>query len=280
MHIRDGSKTELVSNGKKSWIRNSRGDRISPKFKVKDKHEVGYFTVVTTNREAYIYHRHLDGIVAKLNTASVNFEQISNDLYKVDWKEVKAGQKVWLHRIYNRIGVQCLSECDRIRKFSCGMAAFRQNYKWGFIYETGEVALEPVWQDVSDFTESGYSVVEFRESDKKAVIDRKGSYVLPPREYTNLRFLTEDLLLARNESGYGVISISGKVIIPLAFSDISLVSGFLRVRWGRKYGLYDTKGNVIFECIYPEIIETHDKFFVHDFARKEVLKQKEALKNN
>ena len=48
--------------------------------------------------------------------------------------------------------------------------------------------------------------------------------------------------------------------------------------YNRKYGLADINGNVIFECLYDEIMETPDKFVVRDFAKLESGKTIETKK--
>ena len=280
MTLKDDKRTRVVSDKRKKqyWVENSKGKRISRKFRLHDVDYYGPYARVTTNYGMYIYHESVDDIVFWDPTFRGSFYKLSDKLYEVIWPDTGKNSNRQFQRLYNEKGERLLLQYESTRYFSNGMVAFKADGKWGYLDETGKVVLEPIWNAAGDFNPSGLAIVRFRESEKVAVIDKNGVYVLAPSNYSELKFISNDLLVARKDRKEGVITVRGEVIVPIQFDNVEIVDGFFKVRNNNKYGLYDKNGNMVFECIYPEIIETPDKFVVQDFARQEVMRQKNVSK--
>lgn len=71
----------------------------------------------------------------------------------------------------------------------------------------------------------------------------------------------------------------GKVVLPDIYQRIEKKSDFFVLYLNGKCGLADVNGEIILECIYPEIIELPDKFVVQESCVREVHK-KEISKVN
>lgn len=280
LESRDYKCTKLVNSkySNKSWIVNSKGERISEKFKVKCELQYGPYITVNTDKGKCIYHKDQDGIVFWSNSSEVYLRKISEKLYALSWYSQNTTEP--FIRIYDDRGKVVHREVAGVNSLHNGLIAVKMNEYWGFMDENGTVVIPPTWAEVENFNDYGYSIVRFKEGRRIAVIDKSGSYVLGPSDYSKLEFISEDLIIAVKDNKKGLITLKGKVIIPCDYDDIYVREDYYIVYIKPKYGLFDAEGNVIFECIYPEIIETPDKFVVQDFIRQEAFKQKEVAKSN
>lgn len=261
---------------KKSWLVNEKGKRISDKFYLYEKFKFGDFVKLETSKGCYIYHKKTGNM---LNSNNILLSYITSDLLEIECFV----QGNWVSKIYNMEGELLLDNIDCVRQIKNGLIPICIDDKWGFMDESLKLVIPPLWQKVSNFNENGYAVVKFKDLKRFAIINKKGEYICPPCEgsYYDIEFISDELLKttsAGNYYKYGVITNKGKVVLKAIYDSIWLIEGYIKVRSGEHYGLFDTEGNEIFECIYPEIIETDKKFIVHDFAKKEILKTKEYEK--
>ena len=88
------------------------------------------------------------------------------------------------------------------------------------------------------------------------VADNKGDIVVEPR-YTNLEFLSNtNYLKAGIGNSYGVIDVSGKVIVPIEYDYVGkMQEDVIVVRKGNKYGCFNKTGEMIVPLDYEEIRE-------------------------
>lgn len=276
MHIehKDEERTRLVcsNNKRKHWIENSNGERLTRKFKLKSTESLENYVKVMTNRGTYVYHVSMSELVFWHPKNRVTLEKISERLYELVWRETEKGIDRRYCRLYDDKGNLITTQYDFLGKLSNERIAFKRGQAWGYFDENGKVVQKPIWQWASAYNSLGVAIVTFKETKKQAVIDKKGSYMFSPTDQ-HLAFLTDKLLEVSSEGKRGVMNIYGKVIVPTKYSRVELLGGYIKVCYGHKYGLYDFDGNVVFDCIYPEIIETTDKLVVADFTRKEVSKK-------
>lgn len=260
---------------KKTCLKNERGKMISKKFILYNISYLGGFVKLNTSKGQYIYHLDKEKILFEEEEV-LRFSQISNNLVGIFTKKESY--------IYDLKGNLKLKGISDFRILKNGLFAFKKDDKWGFMEENLKVVIPPLWERVSNFNDYGYSIVNFKDLKRLAVIDRKGKYVFSPSDYFSAKFLNEKFIKVQksspliNECETGIIDIKGKVIVPTKYRNVFLISGYFKVYDGKNYGLFDTEGNEIFECIYPEIIETDKKFIVHDFSKKEIFKTKEYEK--
>lgn len=271
-----------VKHGKfthKSWVVNEKGKRITDKFYLYEKYRYGDFVRLNTSNGEYLYHKKAGGILETGKQNGLYLKDITSNLVAVE----RFVDGEWTLRIYNMEGELLLDNVDSVMHIKNGLIPICIEGKWGFMDENLKLVIPPLWQKVSNFNEKGCAIVKFKDLKRFAIINKKGEYICPPCEgsYYNIEFLTDELLKTTNGRSlfkYGVITNKGKVVLEAIYDSIWLIEGYIKVRNGEHFGLFDTEGNEIFECIYPEIIETDKKFIVHDFAKKEILKTKEYEK--
>lgn len=262
------------------WIENSQGKRISSMFRLLAEETVGPFVKVTTQTKTIIFNKNSDNITfISKSVKNVCLEKLTEDVYEIRvlscWKERNTWKKELL---YDRCGNLISDKYSDVTKPHYGMIGVELDGQWGFIDEKGTCVITPAWKHSSLFNEYGYSVVTFKGENKIAVIDKKGIYVLGPMPYSSARFIGENLLQVVSGGRKGIIDLKGQVVIPTEYDYIEKKDNHFIVKRGAKYGLFGVNGECIFECIYPEIIETPDKFVVQDFAKLETPKFVEVSK--
>ena len=67
-------------------------------------------------------------------------------------------------------------EEQMVRPYSDGYSAYYENGKWGFLNLDGNVAIEPDYEEVTDF-KKGLSIV--KKDGKYGVINNKGALIFP-----------------------------------------------------------------------------------------------------
>lgn len=123
---------------------------------------------------------------------------------------------------------------------------------------TGEWAIAPQFEGADAFYE-GFGIVKRTENNAAewAVIDKKGKIVFA---YTKLiidRFHEGIAFMYDDDSKYGAIDQTGKMVIPLSWGDLSFFSNGLSVKGDAgKWGYIDKKNNVVI----PATWNTADDF--------------------
>lgn len=260
---------------KKSWVVNEKGKRISDKFHLYEEYKLGDFIRLKTSEGFYLYHKKTGQVILSKENYPIQIFNITPNLVGV--KCCTAFEKHAM--IYNLAGQQPSTTFDDFGVMQNGLIPVCIGGRWGFVNENLKIVISLLWQKVSNFNENGYAVVYFKDLKRLAVINKKGEYICSPCEGSYAEFITDDLLMLHTSKyKYGVITKEGKVIVKTVYDNINVRGDYIIVRNGKHYGLFDIEGNEIFECIYPEIIETDKKFIFHDFTTKEILKVKEQEK--
>ena len=129
-----------------------------------------------------------------------------------------------------------------------------------------------------EFDHFGYAVVQ-KDNEYFTLLTKGLKEVFDVIQCEELRALSKDFFLVRKNGKYGVINKEKREIIPALYNRIECKgNNHFELLYNRKFGLADIKGNIIFECLYDEIMETPDKFVVKDFARIESSKTLETKK--
>ncbi|AWV89007.1 hypothetical protein DN745_06510 [Bradymonas sediminis] len=138
---------------------------------------------------------------------------------------------------------------DRAENFSEGLAAVRQDDKWGFIDKTGELAIQPKFDRVHPFSE-GHSAVQIGK--KWGYIDKTGAFTIPA-QFEDARSFSEKLALVKIKGKWGFIDPKGEFKIKPQYSYVtSFCEGLAAVgdEVADYWGAIDTSGNMVFKPKY------------------------------
>lgn len=150
------------------------------------------------------------------------------------------------------------------KHFSEGFAAVSNAEEhWGFVDETGKEIIPCVFDNVYNFS-NGFSIIE--RDYKKGIIDKTGKLILlgdyeeiKPQEDGSfiVNYYDERVCKERkfNSNGEILISLHGDLVaIPKEYDwcDEEFHEGFLSVRANDKWGVINTRFELVVECIYNE----------------------------
>lgn len=166
------------------------------------------------------------------------------------------------------------------RQFSNGLAAVKQNGKWGFIDEKGETIIPFNYDWASSFGEFGFdidiAIVKY-ETDKNKIpiwtacptelINRRGEVIskrygfIFPIEYNlsivnnGTKFKTIGHALSMSEDGaWGCINNKGKEVVICQYELMyPFRSNITFVKKDGKWGCINKRGKEIIPCIYDEV---------------------------
>lgn len=116
---------------------------------------------------------------------------------------------------------------DEVYQFSNGLAAARMGEKWGYINHIGEYIIEPKYDHVNQMTND---IAWVKEQKKTILIDKKGFVVADlPDDYEVIDAYVDGASIIQLHNKYGFIDTSGKIIIPTNFSEVSQFNSGLSV---------------------------------------------------
>jgi len=180
---------------------------------------------------------------------------------------------------------------DAARPFSHGLAAVKEDGRYGFIDMNGEEVVKPEFFYASIFS-AGYSMVVYKSfwgiwDFRFGYIDKTGRLVIDCKEYMVGRF-TGDYAPARYRGKYGFIDESGDFVIEPVFEDCNLFIGesapvkidgewkyinesgefildtdfdyaeeniesLAAVYDGEKWGFINSDGELVISCVFDEV---------------------------
>ena len=260
----------------KSWLVSEKGEQLTPKFKPISDYRLDGFVLYTTSVGHFLCHSQMQDIIySDANPrADVSIQKVDEHMYKLvhytyAWKVI----------LFTQYGKVITDEYTCVRHMKNDLCAAEKKGRYGFIDGDANVIIPFKYKEVEDFNEYGYSIVTYDDG-KMTVIDKKGNELFDPIDAFRMSFLSASLLkVSMKRAGTGVMNLEGKEIIPYVYSELWHRCGYIIVKYQTKYGLYTSDGQIEFECMYPEIIETPDKFVVMDFAKVEINKIKEVPKH-
>lgn len=136
---------------------------------------------------------------------------------------------------------------DDAEDFSEGLAAVKQNGKWGYVDKTGKEVIAYKYDNARSFSE-GLAAVYLDE--KWGYIDKTGKEVVAYK-YDNAQSFSEGLAaVGQTGKGAGFIDKTGKEIVPCKYTEVRPFSeGLAAVRegtgYGIKWGFVDKTGEVV-----------------------------------
>jgi|GEM_PF-2571262 hypothetical protein len=135
---------------------------------------------------------------------------------------------------------------DEGSEFYEGLASVKVGRHWGFIDSSGRFVIPPSLSGWGKFHE-GLATIPTGRKNLSAVIDQAGNVVIPPK-YPYVGRFRDGLALFRNGPGdettrFGFIDRSGTEVIPAVFHRAkSFSEGMAAVRVGRLWGYIGTNG--------------------------------------
>lgn len=282
MNITHGTKPriEMVADKKRPlwWLVNGEKKRITPKFKLMSKQREGSFTKLETNKGVLVYNVWQNELLYTSDNLDdlCRVRKLDDHLYAIEYGRGDCRTC----KLYTEYGA-LIREFGKVSTLQNGLIAAKKDGKWGFIDEDANDVIPFIYQDVANYNKYGYAVVDYDkqwtvDDSLKTVIDKQGNKLFEPIKCWAIYFTHEDRIVIEKDSRKGVFDITGKEIIPIIYNQIIVIGDFYKGLYKGKWGLLDKDGNILFEPIYDEIIETPDKFVVKDFARKEVTKTREV----
>lgn len=138
-----------------------------------------------------------------------------------------------------------------------GVAWVQMNGKWGYINKKGEFVVKPQFDCSSEFDTNG--IAEIFTDDGSALFDKDGE--IPIEQYLLIGNFSEcGLASFRNiDEKYGYLNTKGQTIIPAQYdyAEEFAENGLACVQKNKKYGFIDKEGKEIIPCNY----EYADSFF-------------------
>lgn len=148
--------------------------------------------------------------------------------------------------------------------------------KWGFIeMNSGDIAIPAVYEKVWDFNEGLAAVAD--TDHKVGFISRTGELQIPMMDVNwedgYYSFENGLCVLTHTSGKKGAIDKNGNWILPMMYDSVNYPydNGFIKVRNGKHWGMYDMNGNEVFEIKYDEIF--YDTGLEGVFILKDGIKQ-------
>jgi hypothetical protein len=147
-----------------------------------------------------------------------------------------------------------VNEADECRHFSEDLAAFKSNFKWGFIDESGKIIINAQFDRVGDFSE-GLAMIGNEGSPKMlfGYINKKGEMTINP-QFDQANEFIDGMALVKLNDKYGYIDTEGKFIINAQFDEAApFADGLARVKVGDKYGFIDKSGKIVINPQFEKV---------------------------
>lgn len=136
---------------------------------------------------------------------------------------------------------------DMDGKFSEGLLAVCDHWKWGFIDKTGKKVVPCIYDECMPFIEGLAAVLK---DDKWGFVDKTGKEVVPCI-YNDILPFKEGLAAVFKDEGWGFIDKIGKEVLPFIYEYAdSFDSGLACVKTTEGYGYIDKSGKEVIPCIY------------------------------
>lgn len=139
---------------------------------------------------------------------------------------------------------------DDASEFSEGLACVAIGDMYGYIDQKGEIAIEPKFENAWSFHQ-GRAKIEIE--DHYGYIDKTGKIIIEP-QFPRAENFSEGLAVVKIEDKYGYIDKAGQVVIKPEFDNAKHFSeGFAAIRIGEKYGYIDKTGQVIIKPQFDNV---------------------------
>lgn len=151
----------------------------------------------------------------------------------------------------NEFGKQMIDPVyEEVSFFSEGLAGVSLNKKYGFINKAGKTIIPFIYDDVEPF-HSKSAIVMMDEL--YGLIDNRGDFLIPPI-YEELNETEGDLYIASQKGLYGYLVRTGQPVTSFSF-DIAkdFKNGYAVVSKDEKYGLINREGKFVIPPQYTEL---------------------------
>ena len=197
--------------------------------------------------------------------------------------------------------------CDGLARF---LVVYLENGKrvpkWGYINNTGQVVIEPEYDNAKDFCD-GYAVVE--KNNKVGIIDKNGRLVIPykydelwansthpnglaicnigkkrvlidmtgkeliPGYYESISLGmngSTDLIAVEKDGKYGWINKNNETIIPFKFDNIYNFwdAEYTPAAINKKWGLINKNGQVVLKFVFDDLQGGNDGYWTFKYGKK------------
>lgn len=256
-------------NEQNQWV-------IQPTYKTADSFMDGLARVSNTNS--------FYGVINERNEVVVPLVNAYVGLFSEGMAHAQDGTS-FLYGYYGRTGNLIVPfQYEMANSFSSGLAAVRQNNKWGFIDNTGKIVITPQF-DGSDYNaeddwlgdygfdfdlgynfSDGYCIV--KKNGLKGLIDKRGAVVIDFK-YGSLSLNSDGKTLiasvcdaGNSNCRFGIIQMNGSTLIPFEYSGIEFDDGYFKLYQGSTPSLFlgspmggvmgfaDSNGKIIVPCMY------------------------------
>ncbi|MEH1811242.1 MAG: WG repeat-containing protein [Nostoc sp.] len=133
--------------------------------------------------------------------------------------------------------------------FSQGLAVVKIDDKFGYIDKTGQLVIPLQFDDAWDFSQ-GLALVKIDE--KFGYIDKTGQLVIP-LQFDNARNFSQGLALVQIDDKFGYINKTGQLVIPFQFDDADNFSeGLAKVKIDGKFCYINKSGQIVIQPKYDD----------------------------
>lgn len=134
-----------------------------------------------------------------------------------------------------------------------GLLPFKQNYKWGYIDNTGKVVIEPQYDEALAF-DKNLAIV--RNSAKYGVINSEGKVIVPIEE-KEIKIVSHRFAAFRKDTAWGMVDVQGKTKIDPKYKNITQIDAQLfSFKAGNLLGLYSAINDRITDPKYKSVTNT------------------------
>jgi hypothetical protein len=165
------------------------------------------------------------GVIKGKNNNPGTYYYINKDLKEVFnfsskeayafWDDVAVVKRDKEFELMNKKGeiFKSLGSVDYMKFSVEGLMAIRDNKKWGYVNNKGEIVIAPKYDSCDTFK---YGFAKVKTGTKWAIIDRSGTQLIEPR-YENI-LPGENGVFIFYDNGWGAIDKSGKIIVQPTMS--------------------------------------------------------------
>lgn len=128
------------------------------------------------------------------------------------------------------------------------------NYKYGFIDETGNEVVSPIYDNVDDFSDGIARV--YLNNAGAGYINKTGKEIVQPGKYRSIGYFNDGMLVVELDGRFGYVDKAGNEIVPPKYYNVNGFSeGMTAVSYENNYtwGFIDESGNEIVSPKYERV---------------------------
>lgn len=158
-------------------------------------------------------------------------------------------------------------EIDEHALFKCGLTPVMKGDKWGYINESAEIVIEPIYEKAEDFTENGTARVTLDGID--IYINTKGEKVSDAEPIEPQK----KFHVYHENDKQGIKDPDGNIVLKAIYDGISVyipngIPEKFELYYEGKHGYADSKGNIVIEPIYEELAFNQDDILAAKLDKK------------